>query len=148
MPTHEVAFRVLEREDVRVNEFSRLPLLRIVDWLDSMLAPWNSEEEVQVGLFRVAVPRVEKRGFREAVANSLTNRDYTRVGAIHVRLNDEALAVSNPGGFVEGVTLDNLLTTEPRPRNPWLADVCSSGWVWWNVPGGASTTQPDTDAPK
>ncbi len=30
--------------------------------------------------------------------------------------------VSNPGGFVEGVTLDNLLTTEPRPRNPKLAD--------------------------
>ena len=123
VPTHEVAFQVLEREEVRVNEFSRLPLLRLVDWLDSMLAPWNSEEEVQVGLFRVAVPRVERRAFREAVANALTHRDYTRVGAIHVRLNEDALTVSNPGGFVEGVTLDNLLTTEPRPRNPWLADV-------------------------
>lgn len=30
--------------------------------------------------------------------------------------------MSNPGGFVEGVSLDNLLTTEPRPRNPRLAD--------------------------
>jgi ATP-dependent DNA helicase RecG len=57
------------------------------------------------------------------VANALTHRDYTRIGAIHVRLQDDALTVSNPGGFVEGVTLDNLLTTEPRPRNPWLADV-------------------------
>ena len=30
--------------------------------------------------------------------------------------------VSNPGGLVDGVTLANLLVTEPRPRNPALAD--------------------------
>ena len=34
----------------------------------------------------------------------------------------DLLVVSNPGGFVEGVTLDNLLVVEPRPRNPQLAD--------------------------
>ncbi len=33
------------------------------------------------------------------------------------------LSVSNPGGFVEGVTLDNLLVVEPKPRNPFLADI-------------------------
>ena len=69
------------------------------------------------------MPRVERRAFREAAANAPTHRDYTRMGAVHVRLHDDALTVSNPGGFVEGVTLDNLLTTEPRPRNPRLADV-------------------------
>lgn len=66
---------------------------------------------------------VERRGYREAVANALIHRDFTRTGAVHVRLQDDTLTVSNPGGFVEGVTIDNLLTTEPRPRNPWLADV-------------------------
>ncbi len=35
---------------------------------------------------------------------------------------DHGLTVSNPGGLVEGVTLHNLLTTAPRPRNPALAD--------------------------
>jgi ATP-dependent DNA helicase RecG len=39
-----------------------------------------------------------------------------------VRLDDHGLTVSNPGGLMEGVTLQNLLTTEPRPRNPTLAD--------------------------
>src|SRR5262249_36261824 len=34
----------------------------------------------------------------------------------------DAIEVSNPGGFVEGVTLQNLLVTEPHPRNPALAD--------------------------
>lgn len=33
------------------------------------------------------------------------------------------LTISNPGGFVEGVTLDNLLVVDPRSRNPLLADV-------------------------
>jgi ATP-dependent DNA helicase RecG len=39
-----------------------------------------------------------------------------------VQLRDDHVRVSNPGGFVEGVGPDNLLVTEPRPRNPRLAD--------------------------
>jgi len=54
--------------------------------------------------------------------NALIHRDYTRLGAVHVQLRDDHVRVSNPGGFVEGVGPDNLLTTEPRPRNPRLAD--------------------------
>ncbi|MBK8170533.1 MAG: putative DNA binding domain-containing protein [Sandaracinaceae bacterium] len=122
VPTHEVAFQVLAEQDVRLNQFSRAPLLRVFEWFDTSFAPFNVEEEVQAGLFRVPVPRVDKRAFREAVANALAHRDYTRLGAVHVRLDDDALVVSNPGGFVEGVTRNNLLTTEPRPRNAALAD--------------------------
>lgn len=122
VPTHEVAFQVLDGEAVRLNEFSRAPLLRVFEWLDTLFLPLNPEEEVQVGLFRVPVPRVDRAAFREAVANALAHRDYARLGAVHVRLDREALTVSNPGGFVDGVTQDNLLTTEPRPRNPRLAD--------------------------
>lgn len=55
--------------------------------------------------------------------NALAHRDYTRLGAVHVRWQQgDALTVSNPGGFVEGVTLENPLVVEPRPRNPALAD--------------------------
>lgn len=122
VPTHEVAFQVLDGEDVRFNEFTRAPLLRTFEWLETSFGPLNAEQEIQAGLFRVPIPLVDRRTFREAVANALTHRDYTRLGAVHVRLERDALVVSNPGGFVEGVTLDNLLTTEPRPRNPRLAD--------------------------
>ena len=37
-------------------------------------------------------------------------------------MESEGLVISNPGGFVEGVTLRNLLVVEPKPRNPLLAD--------------------------
>lgn len=120
--THELAFQVLAQETVAFNEFRHFPLLKAMDWLETNFRPYNPEKEVQVGLFRVPVPKVDMGAFREAVANALVHRDYHRLGAVHVRLDDWGLTVSNPGGLVEGVTLGNLLTTEPRPRNPVLAD--------------------------
>jgi len=123
LPTHEVAFQLLEGTDVRVNEFYRLPLVAGFERLEEHFLAHLVEEEVQAGLFRVPVPRVDRRAFREALVNALTHRDYARLGAVHVRWKlDEHLTVSNPGGFVEGVTLQNLLVVEPRPRNPLLAD--------------------------
>lgn len=122
VPTHEFAFQVLARETVSFNEFRRFPLLKALDWLETNFRPYNPEKEMQIGLFRVPVPKVDMGAFREAVANALVHRDYHRLGTVHVRLDDNGLTVSNPGGLVEGVTLHNLLTTEPRPRNPALAD--------------------------
>ena len=122
VPTHEFAFQVLEREAIRFNEFRRFPLLKALEWLETNFRPYNPEEELQVGLFRVPVPLVDLAAYREAVANALIHRDYHHLGAVHVRLDDAGLTVSNPGGLVDGVTLANLLTTEPRPRNRALAD--------------------------
>lgn len=122
LPTHELAFQVLEREAVAFNEFRRFPLLKALDWLETNFRPYNPEKEIQVGLFRVPVPKVDMGAFREAIANALVHRDYHRLNAVHVRLDDEGLTISNPGGLVDGVTLSNLLVTEPRPRNRTLAD--------------------------
>lgn len=122
VPTHEAAFQVLEGTDVRVNDFYSWPLARLFERFEEQFRAQLREQEVQVGLFRVPVPTVEPRAYREAVVNALVHRDYTRLGATHVRWSDDTLTISSPGGFVEGVTLDNLLVVEPRPRNPSLAD--------------------------
>ena len=94
VPTHEFAFQVLAQQAVRFNEFRRFPLLKALDWLETNFRPYNPEEELQVGLFRVPVPKVDLGAFREAVANALVHRDYHGRGAVHVRLEDDALAVS------------------------------------------------------
>ena len=122
IPTHEAAFQLLSGTDVKANDFYRWPLVRLFERLDEQFRAQVREQEVQVGLFRVSVPSVDPRAYREAVINALTHRDYSRVGAVHVRWSDEELSISSPGGFVEGVTLENLLVVEPRPRNPLLAD--------------------------
>ena len=123
IPTHEVAFQVLEGTDVKINDFFRTPLLKTFETLLERFRARVEEEEIRIGLFRVPVPTYEMRAFREAMVNALVHRDYARLGAVHVRLDDDGLNISNPGGFVEGVTLQNLLTVEPRPRNPLLADI-------------------------
>ena len=123
IPASEVAFQVLDGTDVRVNEFFRKPLLQSFEEIERLFAARLAEKEVQVGLFRVPIPNFDRRVFREALVNALVHRDYARLGAVHVRIDDDGMAISNPGGFVEGVTLQNLLVTEPRPRNPLLADI-------------------------
>ncbi len=69
------------------------------------------------------VPNYDRRAFREAFVNALVHRDFSRLGAVHVKITENGLSISNPGGFVEGVTLENLLVADPRSRNPLLADV-------------------------
>lgn len=122
VPNHEVAFQVLDGENVQLNEFMRTPLLSAIDYVNTLMKPLNPEKEFQSGLFRVPVPKIDPLAFREALANAIVHRDYYSRGAIHIRLAGNELTISNPGGFVDGVDLDNILTTEPRPRNPSLAD--------------------------
>lgn len=123
IPAYEVAFQVLQGTDVRVNEFFRKPLLETFEEVELLFRARVDEEEIQVGLFRVPVPNYDRRAFREAFVNALVHRDFSRLGAVHVKISDDGLTVSNPGGFVEGVNLNNLLVADPRSRNPLLADV-------------------------
>lgn len=122
VPMHEVLFQVLDGTRVKVNEGSRAALIEIVEWLDLLSRGVNTEQEFNEGLFRIGIARVEVDALREAINNALVHRDYARRGPVRVCWQKSDLIISNPGGFVEGVNLENLLTTEPRPRNPALAD--------------------------
>ncbi|GBC82777.1 hypothetical protein HRbin10_01909 [bacterium HR10] len=122
LPIHEVAFQVLRGQDVEVNEFFRAPLLQVMEEVLQRFRARYREDELMMGLLRVGVPEYSERAFREAVANALIHRDYTRLGAVHIQWYDDHLVISNPGGFPEGVSLDNILVTPPKPRNPLLAD--------------------------
>lgn len=123
LPAYEVAFQVLRGTDVRVNEFYRKPLIETFEEVELQFKPWLVEEEIQVGLFRVPVPNYDRRAFREALVNALVHRDFSTLGAVHVKLDNDGLSISSPGGFIEGVGLDNLLVAPPRSRNPLLADI-------------------------
>ncbi len=122
VPTHEVLFQVMDGMRVKVNEGSRAALIEIVEWLDLLSRGVNTEQEFNEGLFRIGIARVDVDALREAINNALVHRDYARRGPVRVCWQKNDLIISNPGGFVEGVSLENLLTTEPRPRNPALAD--------------------------
>jgi ATP-dependent DNA helicase RecG len=122
VPTHEVAFQVLSGTRISVNEFFRLPLIRVADEVARRFDARNEEEEIAVGPVRAGIPDYSPSGFREAFHNALIHRDYTRLGAVHVQWKPDEIEVSSPGGFPDEVRLDNILVTAPRPRNPVLAD--------------------------
>ncbi|HHH46917.1 MAG TPA: winged helix-turn-helix transcriptional regulator [Thiotrichales bacterium] len=122
VPSHEAAFQVLRGLEVEVNDFFRWPLLRVMEEIEARIRARNQERELMVGMLRVGVPDYPEKALREALANALIHRDYQRLGAVHFQWHTDRIEISNPGGFPDGVRLDNLLVTAPRPRNPLLAD--------------------------
>ena len=54
--------------------------------------------------------------------NAFAHRDYTILRPTRVLMDSEGMTISNPGGFVEGITYENLLTVPPYGRNPLLAE--------------------------
>ena len=121
LPTHETAFQVIQGTAVKQNVFAREPLLKSAESLFAQLQRYNDEEEIEIGLTRVAVPRIPPVAARELIANALVHRDYTMLGPVSVQLRDSELTISNPGGFPRGVTLENFLTTS-RPRSRILSE--------------------------
>ena len=122
IPTHQTSFQVLEGTNVLINDDFTLPILASIEKLNTYLEAWNPQREIEMGLFRMPAPDFDKRALREAIVNAYSHRDYTRMGRVRISITDEGLTISNPGGFIEGVTIKNLLTAEPHGRNPALTD--------------------------
>ena len=122
LPSHEVAFQELPDTQVVVNDFFRWPLLRVMDELLGRFRARYRETEIQVDFKRVGIPDYSEKAFREAVANALIHRDYTRLNAVYIQWRKDRLEISSPGGLPEGVSMETLLVTAPHPRNPKLAD--------------------------
>ena len=122
LPAFEVGFQELDGLEIRADTVGCSPLLRALDEIVDRVQARNPEEEIEVDLVRVRLPRFADTTIRELVANALVHRDYKLSGPTLAVVTGDALEVSNPGGLPEGVTLRNLLTTPPRPRNPALAD--------------------------
>lgn len=122
MPTAKASFQVLEGTKVRVNEQITKPLLATFELIENFMKAWNPEREMEYGLFRVPIPEFSEEAFREALVNAFCHRDYSILQMVRLAIEDDGLSISSPGGFIEGVNLNNLLTVEPHGRNHTLAD--------------------------
>lgn len=122
VPTAESSVQVLAGTKIKVNESFVLPLLAAFEKITGYFSAWNASEEIEIGLYRITVPDVDVRAFREALVNAFCHRDYSMLGRVRVELNEEGLTISNPGGFIDGIDVKNLLEAEPHGRNPVLAD--------------------------
>lgn len=122
MPTAKSTFQVLEGTNVRINEQFSKPLLATFEIFENYLKAWNPEREIEYGLVRIPIPEFSESAFREGLVNAFCHRDYSILQTVRLVVEDEGLSISSPGGFIEGVNLNNLLTVEPHGRNQALAD--------------------------
>lgn len=93
-------------------------LLRCLELIDTRTdrTPVNVRSGQQ--LFIADLPEA---AVREAVVNACMHRDYRSPAAVQVEHSPTRIAVTSPGDFMLGLTAENLLTANPRSRNPALA---------------------------
>ncbi|OGP91927.1 MAG: AAA family ATPase [Deltaproteobacteria bacterium RBG_16_48_10] len=82
----------------------------------------NPITTVEYGMFHFEYRTYPEVAIREALMNAFCHADYRITGPILVRQFRRKLEVGNPGGFVGGVSPDNILHHDPVARNPHLVD--------------------------
>lgn len=123
-PTHElIMLRMLGDVNYDLRKDSRSPILALLDEFDHWLEPNLSVTTIQSGFYHYEIPIVSRLASREALLNALVHRDYFINGSIQIRLDQDRLVFASPGGFIRGVTAQNLLRHAPERRNPLLAEV-------------------------
>jgi ATP-dependent DNA helicase RecG len=72
--------------------------------------------------YRTDVPEYPLRAAREAITNAVVHRDYSYSGRdVVLRMFDDRLEISSPGGLLPELTSDDLGTGKSASRNPTLA---------------------------
>ena len=123
LPSSKVTLQILEGTNVRRNETFCLPLLAAFEKITDAFLNQNQETEFTDGLIRVPVPDYSEKAFREALVNAFAHRTYIGTDGVGILFSDLGLQITSPGDFLDGISLENLLTAQPRSRNPQLADI-------------------------
>lgn len=98
------------------------PLARMIERLWQVVWSEMRVQAVVRGLQREEKPEYPPFAVREALVNAVCHRDYRLRGRrIEVRMFDDRLEVSSPGGLPGYITLDNIVE-EHFSRNPRLVN--------------------------
>ena len=100
-----------------------MSLLEQIQRVETLLEAANDLVTIPGQFAERSLRKLPARSAREAILNGLVHRDWSRHEPTTVTWveEDSSLTVVSPGGFVGGVTADNLLT-QRFSRSPALAD--------------------------
>lgn len=97
-------------------------LSRIVD----CIMPRNPLSTLKQGLFHFEFRTYPEIALREALLNAFCHADYRIPGHILLKQFRDRLEISNPGGFIGGISADNILRHAPVSRNPLLVNALTA----------------------
>lgn len=82
----------------------------------------NDIQHYQEGFFIFDIPTFNESAVREAILNAVSHRNYQMAGSVFIRQYPENLTIESPGGFPNGISLDNILDRQ-LPRNRRIAEI-------------------------
>lgn len=82
----------------------------------------NDKQHYQEGFFVYDIPMFNERVVREAILNAICHRNYQMGGSVFIRQYRDRLMIESPGGFPNGISLDNILDRQ-LPRNRRIAEI-------------------------
>ncbi len=83
----------------------------------------NPITTLEYGMFHFEYRTYPEIALREALLNAFCHADYRITGPIIIKQYPDRLEISNPGGFIGGISPDNILHHQPVARNPHLVEV-------------------------
>lgn len=105
-----------QREEFRVGFFACYNRL----W--ELINLRNDKQHYQEGFFVYDIPTFNEKVVREAILNAVSHRNYQMGGSVFIRQYRDRLVVESPGGFPNGISLDNILDRQ-LPRNRRIAEI-------------------------
>ncbi len=102
--------------------YLKSPLLKSIDKIWDMIEPYNNIVTIKDTFVETPVPSFPEDVIREGLLNALTHRDYAQNDAVYVKLFNDKIEISSPGGFPGAVTSNNVLTHPPVRRNSLLSE--------------------------
>ena len=123
LPGHNWTFLQMTSDTdygVREDRISALPLS--VQRIEELLVPFNPITTYKQGMFHYEYRTWPEIAVREALMNALCHADLRIPGPVMVKLYPNRLEISNNGGFIAGITPDNILHHQPAARNPLLVE--------------------------
>jgi ATP-dependent DNA helicase RecG len=105
-----------------IREDGRTALPISVQRIEELLVPFNPITTYQQGLFHYEYSTWPKIAVREALMNAFCHVDMRIAGPIMVKVYVDRLVISNNGGFIAGITPDNILHHQPAARNRLLVE--------------------------
>ncbi|MFQ6091794.1 MAG: RNA-binding domain-containing protein [bacterium] len=121
---HEVQYlRMRSEVEYERRETYTCGLLKALEEVYRNIELYNRIVTIRIGLFHYEIKDFPEETYREAVLNAVLHRDYLSPGSVFVKHYPNRLEVSNPGGFIAGVTPENILRQDSHPRNRHLAEI-------------------------
>lgn len=123
LPTYVWTYLPMRSEtdyDDRLDSREAIPIA--LQRLNDRIGPANPITTITHGFFHFEYRTYPEIALREAIMNAFSHCDYRLPGPILIKQYSHAIEISNPGGFIGGITPENILHHRPVPRNPHLVE--------------------------